>query len=185
MTRSKAKLPLPLFAAATICVFLISTQASAKPEYLRTVALTYPIWQTRIGKCVLCHTKGGGSARSRFGQTFFAFGADAKALKKIENDDSDFDGFTNLEEIVSLTLPGDPRDKPKTKPTAEEMQAFMQKQKVAPATILPDGVTKEQIVQEVRNLRQRLDALVVLLAQMPDDAESPALKPKEEGEAGF
>lgn len=185
MTRLKSRLSLPLSVAATVCVFLISTQTSAKPEYLRTVALAYPIWQTRIGKCVLCHTKGGGSARSRFGRTFFAFGADAKALESIENDDSDFDGFTNLEEIVSLTLPGDPRDKPKTKPTAEEIQTFMQKQRVAPAAILLSGITKKQIVQEVRSLRQRLDALEAMLAQMPDDAEPPALQPEEEGEAGF
>lgn len=60
--------------------------------------------------CTVCHVSTSGAApRNSYGQAFAAANHDFAA---IEGQDSDGDGFTNLQELQAGTLPGDPNSKP-------------------------------------------------------------------------
>ncbi|CAG0999045.1 MAG: hypothetical protein OIN86_02075 [Candidatus Methanoperedens sp.] len=64
--------------------------------------------------CNLCHNSPDGrDARNSYGLSYASSGNDFAA---IENTDSDGDGWTNLQEIKSLTFPGDANDHPTTIP---------------------------------------------------------------------
>ncbi len=62
---------------------------------------------TDLGACALCHT-----ATFGFNSYGEAYKSSDKDFVGIENQDSDGDGFTNLEEIMALTFPGDPASMP-------------------------------------------------------------------------
>lgn len=72
-----------------------------------------------MGSCQWCHYKYGYNAIGNITETLNAYGKDywvagrnADAVKAIENKDSDADGFSNLDEILSLRYPGDASDDP-------------------------------------------------------------------------
>ncbi|MCE5313907.1 MAG: hypothetical protein ABFD49_02620 [Armatimonadota bacterium] len=67
-------------------------------------------------KCAVCHTKSiGTSDLNSYGKQLEKLKVDGDSLKTIEGKDADKDGATNIEEIKSDTLPGDPKSKPKQK----------------------------------------------------------------------
>jgi hypothetical protein len=66
---------------------------------------------TRIDSCSLCHTSSIPSLNP-FGSAYRSNGRNVAAFGAIESADSDQDGATNLVEIMALTFPGDPGDRP-------------------------------------------------------------------------
>ncbi|WMW26240.1 PGF-CTERM sorting domain-containing protein [Methanolobus sediminis] len=69
---------------------------------------TYNLSGTDLDSCSICH---GDSTLTPYGADVLASGLD---FASIENNDSDEDGFSNIEEINALTSPGDPNDYPET-----------------------------------------------------------------------
>lgn len=68
--------------------------------------------------CMVCHTStSGGAPTNSYGQ---AFGSAGHNFQAIENQDSDGDGFSNLEELQAKTLPGDPNSKPTSQDTTHQ-----------------------------------------------------------------
>lgn len=69
----------------------------------------YPfIPNSRLDTCLLCHVSGS-FARNPYGQAYKASG---RNFVTIEILDSDGDGFSNLEELMALSFPGNPDDVP-------------------------------------------------------------------------
>ena len=74
---------------------------------------------TSLGSCQWCHYTYGydgsgniGDTMNPYGIAFFVNGRSAEALRTVENDDSDEDGYTNIAEITANRFPGDPNDDP-------------------------------------------------------------------------
>lgn len=65
---------------------------------------------TRLAECTVCHGSSVDSLNP-YGQAYQENDLDFAA---IESSDSDGDGFSNQDEIGSLTFPGDPEDYPET-----------------------------------------------------------------------
>jgi hypothetical protein len=103
-----------LFKLAIAAVALAPLAASARSSYLTTFNSTYHTAGTALDGCGTCHGSGGTSTFNPYGGDVRAnIGAGiSSALKAVEPLDSDNDGFTNLDEIQSLSLPGDPRSVP-------------------------------------------------------------------------
>jgi hypothetical protein len=104
-----------------ILILLPPQTAQAKPGFLAGARARYPqLADGRLDTCNLCHQNGGGSSRNVFGE---AFASNGFSLARIEDQDSDGDGYTNGEEFKALTFPGNPRDFPraalKTTPTPQ------------------------------------------------------------------
>jgi hypothetical protein len=90
---------------------------SAGPGDLSSIVAKYPILSgSMLQQCALCHTANIPSLNP-FGAAYKSAGRNTSAFAAIENMDSDGDGATNLQEINSLTFPGDPASHP-TLPTA-------------------------------------------------------------------
>lgn len=85
--------------------------ASALPSYLDNFNTTYPfVVGTRIDTCILCHVNpSGGGSLNVYGRDF---SNNTHNFTAIESIDSDADGFTNFDEIVILTFPGNSSDYP-------------------------------------------------------------------------
>jgi hypothetical protein len=98
-----------------VAMLLLIPQVMALPIYLKTFEKTYPAAAgSRIDACNLCHNSPeGGDARNPYGLSYASSG---QIFAAIENTDSDGDGYTNLQEIQSLTFPGDANDHPTTTP---------------------------------------------------------------------
>jgi hypothetical protein len=88
--------------------------AYARSTYLSAFDTRYKTSGTALDSCSTCHGSGGTS-------TFNPYGAELRAsigsgittaLTVAEPKDSDGDGFTNLQEIQALKLPGDPASFP-------------------------------------------------------------------------
>ncbi len=88
---------------------LVATSVSALPAQRRLFTQTYHYSVS----CMLCHTNGGGSSLTKYGKDFLRNGASIAALRRIEKLDSDNDGFSNIDEILSRSNPGDPLSTPK------------------------------------------------------------------------
>jgi len=104
-----------IWCIALVAMLLLAPQVMARPSYLSTFESTYPAAAgSRIDACNLCHNSPeGGDARNPYGLSYDSSGRNFAA---IENIDSDKDGWTNLQEIKSLTFPGDATDHPTTPP---------------------------------------------------------------------
>ena len=100
---------------AFVAMLLVVPQVMARPSYLSTFESTYPAAVgSRIDACNLCHkSPEGGDARNLYGLSFASSG---RKFAAIENIDSDKDGYANLQEIQSLTFPGDVNDHPTPPP---------------------------------------------------------------------
>ena len=86
--------------------------AQAKQADMDAARAAYAdIGGTTLDSCTLCHTASFG--KNSYGQ---AYKAANKNFAVIENRDSDGDGFSNIEEILALTFPGDPSSKPSQPP---------------------------------------------------------------------
>lgn len=81
----------------------------ARMHYYNLLIKQYPIINgSRIDNC-LCHVSQiGGGTRNPYGKDY----EKAKDFKAIEQLDSDGDTFKNIDEIMALTHPGDPKDFP-------------------------------------------------------------------------
>lgn len=112
-----------IWCIAFIAILLLATQVMARPSYRSTFEKTYPAAAgSRIDACNLCHNSpGGGDARNSYGLSYVSSGRNFAA---IENTDSDGDGYTNLQEIQSLTFPGDANDHPTTITQAPKSPGF-------------------------------------------------------------
>lgn len=108
---------------AFVAMLLVVPQVMARPSYLSTFESTYPAAvDSRIDAYNLCHkSPGGGDARNLYGLSFASSG---RKFAAIEDTDSDKDGYTNLQEIQSLTFPGDVNDHPTTLQSPPESSGF-------------------------------------------------------------
>lgn len=94
----------------TILLATFTPSVSARPNYMSAFLDQYNVGDTRLATCDMCHINpNGGGPRDSYGLTYAENGKDFVA---IEGQDSDGDGFTNIEEINALTFPGDPDDYP-------------------------------------------------------------------------
>ena len=106
--------------AAALFVVLAADRAGARPEpgFLPAFVARYPETAgSPLNACTLCHVlerEDDGEVEyeeNRFADDWDDAGRDFAA---IEGRDSDGDGFSNIEEIRALTLPGDPGHNPST-----------------------------------------------------------------------
>ncbi len=96
-----------LLLLAAMLMNSVPEQVSAAPGDLSSAVAKYPgISGTMLQQCSLCHTSAIPSLNP-YGAAYKAAGRNSAAFGLIENMDSDGDGFTNLQEINSLTFPGD------------------------------------------------------------------------------
>ena len=103
-----------LFITLSIAV-LLTAPVSAKSHFLGRLQRDYPnIVGTRLDGCVMCHKDGiPDGPLNRFADDYYTHGF---KFERIEDLDSDRDGFTNVEELLALTFPGDPQDFPTDAP---------------------------------------------------------------------
>jgi hypothetical protein len=96
---------------ATVVWLSHPATVSANSNDLASVDAKYPnIVGTRIDSCSLCHTSA--PALNAYGAAYLAAGRNTAAFAAIENLDSDGDGWTNIQEIMALTFPGNTSDHP-------------------------------------------------------------------------
>jgi hypothetical protein len=84
------------------------TMVSATSNFLVSFNEHYNTTDTRLGSCVVCHGSNAGYLNP-YGAAYRNSNDD---LASIETQDSDGDGFSNVEEINNLTFPGNPEDYP-------------------------------------------------------------------------
>ncbi|MDW7732797.1 MAG: hypothetical protein SCH66_10270 [Methanolobus sp.] len=95
-----------------LTVLLSLPMVSARPAYLEAFKEQYDTGDTKLDTCNTCHeNQNGGGPRNPYGTAFENNNMD---FVSIEDQDSDGDGFTNLEEINALTFPGNSEDHPQT-----------------------------------------------------------------------
>jgi hypothetical protein len=91
-------------------VFVPIVAAIAKSSYLTTFNNLYGTTDQTLDTCDTCHMNGydrnpyGGDWESKLIQ----LDDQTQAFRAIEGDDSDFDTYTNLQEITAGTFPGNP-----------------------------------------------------------------------------
>lgn len=114
MTRSIRMIILAVIAALIIC-----TGASATLTWTKTFCKLYhPKPESAINKagCTLCHTSASGTdGLNSYGKQLENKKVKSSSLKSIEGKDADGDGFSNIDEIKTGTLPGDKKSKPSSK----------------------------------------------------------------------
>jgi hypothetical protein len=104
-----------------LTILLVSFTVSARPNYMAAFMQQYDVSDTRLATCAMCHVHpNGGGARDSYG---ISYSENEKDFLTIEELDSDGDGFTNIEEISSLTFPGDPDDHPEVAEVTESETA--------------------------------------------------------------
>ncbi len=85
----------------------------AKSNYLTDFVNTYPNTAgTQLDSCSTCHTSV--PNRNPYGDDYKSHGHNFQAIELL---DSDGDGYSNIEEINALTMPGDPSSHPGAAPT--------------------------------------------------------------------
>lgn len=82
---------------------LLSVSAEAKNGYMKKFKAAYPESKIIESSCLICHTNTDDYEKNSYGIDY----ENNMDFKAIEGLDSDLDGFTNLEEIMFGTLPGD------------------------------------------------------------------------------
>jgi hypothetical protein len=134
-------------------------KATANSSDIANAESKYPsIVGSRIDTCALCHTSSIPSLNP-YGAAYKASGRNIAAFGAIESTDSDGDGFTNLQEIVALTFPGDASDHPapptatlppptstQAPPTATQAPTATSS---APTATLPPGTTATPVPTQV------------------------------------
>ena len=89
---------LVLLLVLVVTLFLLPVSVSARPEYAKDMPLELKNY------CVVCHTQASGGPMNVYGQDYFVNGNNVSAIALL---DSDGDGFTNDDELVQGTFPGD------------------------------------------------------------------------------
>lgn len=96
-------------AVVLLAVVAFAAVAGARPATKRKFARTYGESKgSRLDACVTCH-EGTTEEFNPYGEGLKAVAND---FAKIEKEDADGDGVTNLDEIKALSFPGDALDKP-------------------------------------------------------------------------
>lgn len=104
-------------------VFSKPQSGFAAPGDLSSAVSKYPnIAGSSLQSCDLCHTSSIPSLNP-YGAAYKANGRNSAAFGMIENQDSDGDGFSNIQEIHSLTFPGNPASFPSV-PTSTNTPTF-------------------------------------------------------------
>ena len=94
----------------TVLVFVPIAAALAKSSYLTTFNSLYGTADKTLDTCNTCHVNGfdrnsyGGDWESKLNQ----LGDRTQAFQAIEGVDSDADTYTNIQEIMAGTFPGNP-----------------------------------------------------------------------------
>lgn len=95
----------------TVIALIGLPEALASSGYLSVFNSKYNTSGTRLNTCRSCHTTG--ANLNLYGMDMSdQTGTTEQRLANIELFDSDGDGFGNIDEIKSLTFPGDPADTP-------------------------------------------------------------------------
>jgi hypothetical protein len=89
--------------ALIVTLSLLPISVSAIPEY----AIDMPLELKNF--CVVCHTQASGGPLNVYGQDYFMHGNNVSAIALL---DSDGDSFTNDEELIKGTFPGDSNSYP-------------------------------------------------------------------------
>ncbi len=115
LPRKKLPFAIMLFSSLALAGGLVwSVQSLTAKAYLPDIGYAearYPnIANSRIDTCSLCHTSA--PALNPYGSAYKSAGRNSAALAAIEPLDSDGDGWTNLQEIIALTFPGNLNDHP-------------------------------------------------------------------------
>jgi len=113
-TVNKTRRLVALLGFAVLCVSLVvPAVVGARPVYFDTLRSTYGILdEENLDTCGVCHFLWEGTgARNPYGfaveQQLYLGKTIAQSLADVEAADSDFDGFTNVDEILTyMTLPG-------------------------------------------------------------------------------
>lgn len=96
-----------------------SQPTQAKPSYLTRLKVKYPVINdSKLDNCQICHAGGIADGPINFFADDFYENQHPSKIANIEDVDSDGDGFTNLEELVAHTFPGDPNDFPEGLPAS-------------------------------------------------------------------
>ena len=102
-----------LFILVGSIVVLTTVPAQAKSSYLTSFRSTYNtayhVTGSRLDTCSLCHPGGDTGSLNNYAS---AYRAASHKFANVEGADSDTDGYTNIQEIVALTFPGDASDHP-------------------------------------------------------------------------
>lgn len=102
MTGSKLNF-LVLLLVLVVTLSRLSISVSARPEYAKDMPLELKNY------CVVCHSQASGGPLNVYGLDYLKNGNNASAIVLL---DSDGDGFTNDEELVQGTFPGDSNSYP-------------------------------------------------------------------------
>ncbi|MFN8411292.1 MAG: hypothetical protein U0Z26_02775 [Anaerolineales bacterium] len=121
VNRTVARLVGTFFLLAGMIFFTKPQSGNAAPNDLSNAVSQYPsIASSILNSCNLCHTANIPSLNP-YGAAYLANGRKPAAFGLIQNLDSDGDGFSNLQELNSLTFPGNPASFPIV-PTATSTQ---------------------------------------------------------------
>lgn len=80
--------------------------AYAHRDFMEKFNDTYGTGGTPLDTCITCHSN---ANLNPYGEDFRDNGSDFAAIEQMDSDD---DGFSNINEIVIRTFPGDPEDVP-------------------------------------------------------------------------
>ena len=87
-------------------ILVLTGVASARPEYMKD----FKNFDERVKKCTLCHVQSSGyGGLNAFGRDYAQIGSLTPELMQL---DSDGDRFSNIEELLNGTMPGDPNSYP-------------------------------------------------------------------------
>ena len=125
--------------AALVGLLVLGAAAAGQafPVYRRLAEERYAV----APACEICHSKGGGTERTLFGEAWQRAGGDIKAFVRLDSDDADGDGFSNGAEIRAKS---DPNAKTST---PDNPGAFAE---LKPALLIP----KEQLELVVPDARR-------------------------------
>jgi beta-glucanase (GH16 family) len=125
-----------IVAILTVLILVNQPQAvTASSGNLSQAVSKYPaINGTKLDSCDLCHTSNVPSLNA-YGSAFKSAGRNTAAFAAIEAQDSDGDGFSNIQEIKALSFPGDKSDHPAAAPTAVPTQAPTKAPTTAPSAV--------------------------------------------------
>ncbi len=108
---------LPALCLAVLFTVVAAAAASAFGTYTTWFNTEYGTAGTSggstLGSCITCHVNSNGTGGlNPYALDWKAAGANAAAFGAIENQDSDGDGYVNLDEILVDTFPGNPASRP-------------------------------------------------------------------------
>lgn len=137
-------------------IFVFSTTFILLAEGVFALPVYERLYRKKYGykvSCYVCHSQGGGSAPGAYGKEFKRNGLRFSTYGKIEDKDSDKDGFKNLAEILAKSNPGDRRSTPENPGDWMERieEEFIPREQLV---MLYPEATKFSIVEGTLNAKQ-------------------------------